>query len=118
MGLACTDWCCVTSVNLTGLFEGDTADISCPYPKGYEDKEKFFCRGEHRDNCLDQSTVNKSGVSVDLERFSSTDDAVTRILKVKIKDLREEDSGIYWCGFDRSWKTANYTRVFLSVGEL
>ena len=108
----------MNSVNLTGLFEGDTADVSCPYPKGYEDKEKFFCRGEHRDNCQDQITVNKSGVSVVRGKFSSTDDAVSQIFKVKIRDLREEDSGIYWCGFDRSWKPANYTRVFLSVGEL
>ncbi|KAL2086335.1 hypothetical protein ACEWY4_017394 [Coilia grayii] len=114
--LALTDWCCEQHLNVTEFSEGDTATISCPYPWGYEDEEKFFCRGEHHDHCLDLIAVNTTGVWVENGRFSCKDYITTRRVMVKIRDLRAEDSGIYWCGFDRRWRPANYTKVFLSVG--
>ncbi|XP_041961053.1 polymeric immunoglobulin receptor-like [Alosa sapidissima] len=112
-----TTWCCEQHLNVTEFSDGDTAFISCPYPQGFEDEEKFFCRGERRDNCSDQITVSETGVCTVNGRFSALDNTTTRSVKVTIKDLRPGDSGTYWCGFDRLWRPADYTRVVLSVGS-
>ncbi|XP_050959454.1 trem-like transcript 4 protein [Labeo rohita] len=43
----------------------------------------------------------KDGVSLETirdDRFSFSDEASTGVFTVNIIDLREEDSGIYWCG--------------------
>ncbi|KAL0202112.1 hypothetical protein M9458_000130, partial [Cirrhinus mrigala] len=43
----------------------------------------------------------KDGVSLETirdDRFSFSDEASTGVFTVNITDLREEDSGIYWCG--------------------
>ncbi|XP_062388864.1 polymeric immunoglobulin receptor-like [Sardina pilchardus] len=37
--LTSTKWCCVNTIQMTGLLEGDSVHISCPYPQGYEDTE-------------------------------------------------------------------------------
>ncbi|XP_041959412.1 CMRF35-like molecule 6 [Alosa sapidissima] len=112
-----TSTSCMNTINMTGLFEGDTANISCPYPRGYEDKEKFFCREESPvRGCVDQITVKKTSTWLVNGMFSAFDDDVTRNFKVEMKGLTAEDSGIYWCVFDRKWKPANYTRFILFVG--
>uniref|UniRef100_A0A671NPG2 Immunoglobulin V-set domain-containing protein n=1 Tax=Sinocyclocheilus anshuiensis TaxID=1608454 RepID=A0A671NPG2_9TELE len=58
-----------------------------PYP--------LFCKAHEASMCV------KDGVSLETirdDRFSFSDEASTRVFTVNITDLREEDSGIYWCG--------------------
>ncbi|CAM4451232.1 unnamed protein product [Leuciscus chuanchicus] len=78
-------------LNLT-KYEGDDVSIQC---KHHDEHQKCFCKAHEPSMCV------KDGVSLETirdDRFSFSDEASTRVFTVNITDLREEDSGIYWCG--------------------
>ncbi|XP_043098397.1 polymeric immunoglobulin receptor-like isoform X2 [Puntigrus tetrazona] len=102
-------WCAVTSetelnylythlmvivneeLNLT-KYEGDDVSIQC---KHHDEEQKIFCKAHQASVCV------KDGVSLETvrdDRFSFSDEASAGVFTVNITDLREEDSGIYWCG--------------------
>ncbi|XP_048051678.1 uncharacterized protein LOC125271610 isoform X4 [Megalobrama amblycephala] len=78
-------------LNLT-KYEGDDMSIQC---KHHDEHQKLFCKAHEPSMCV------KDGVSLETirdDRFSFSDEASTGFFTVNITDLREEDSGIYWCG--------------------
>ncbi|XP_050959720.1 polymeric immunoglobulin receptor-like isoform X2 [Labeo rohita] len=78
-------------LNLT-KYEGDDVSIQC---KHQDEDQKRFCKAHEASMCV------KDGVSLETirdDRFSFSDEASTGVFTVNITDLREEDSGIYWCG--------------------
>ncbi|RXN23326.1 polymeric immunoglobulin receptor-like protein [Labeo rohita] len=78
-------------LNLT-KYEGDDVSIQC---KHQDEDQKSFCKAHEASMCV------KDGVSLETirdDRFSFIDEASTGVFTVNITDLREEDSGIYWCG--------------------
>ncbi|KAF4118104.1 polymeric immunoglobulin receptor-like isoform X1 [Onychostoma macrolepis] len=78
-------------LNLT-KYEGDDVSIQC---KHHDEDQKSFCKAYEASMCV------KDGVSLEMirdDRFSFSDEASTGVFTVNITDLREEDSGIYWCG--------------------
>lgn len=78
-------------LNLT-KYEGDDMSIQC---KHHDEHQKLFCKAHEPSMCV------KDGVSLETirdDRFSFSDEASTGVFTVNITDLREEDSGIYWCG--------------------
>ncbi|XP_048051168.1 polymeric immunoglobulin receptor-like [Megalobrama amblycephala] len=77
-------------LNLT-KYEGDDMSIQC---KHHDEHQKLFCKAHEPSMCV------KDGVSLETirdDRFSFSDEASTGVFTVNINDLREEDSGIYWC---------------------
>ncbi|KAL1281422.1 hypothetical protein QQF64_000225 [Cirrhinus molitorella] len=78
-------------LNLT-KYEGDDVSIQC---KHHDEDRKSFCKAHEASMCV------KDGDSLETirdDRFSFSDEASTGVFTVNITDLREEDSGIYWCG--------------------
>ncbi|XP_026111128.1 polymeric immunoglobulin receptor-like [Carassius auratus] len=78
-------------LNLT-KYEGDDVSIQC---KHQDEDQKSFCKAHEASMCV------KDGVSLEMirdDRFSFSDEASAGVFTVNITDLREEDSGIYWCG--------------------
>ncbi|RXN08086.1 polymeric immunoglobulin receptor-like protein [Labeo rohita] len=78
-------------LNLT-KYEGNDVSIQC---KHQDEDQKSFCKAHEVSMCV------KDGVSLETirdDRFSFSDEASTGVFTVNITDLREEDSGIYWCG--------------------
>ncbi len=74
--------------------------------KHHDEDQKSFCKAHEASMCV------KDGVSLETirdDRFSFSDEASTGVFTVNITDLREEDSGIYWCGAHVT------TRVSLTV---
>ncbi|XDV16598.1 hypothetical protein PO909_016242, partial [Leuciscus waleckii] len=81
----------IMELNLT-KYEGDDVSIQC---KNHDEHQKCFCKAHEPFMCV------KDGVSLEMirdDRFSFSDEASTGVFTVNITDLREEDSGIYWCG--------------------
>ncbi|XDV16588.1 hypothetical protein PO909_016236 [Leuciscus waleckii] len=81
----------ISKLNLT-KYEGDDVSIQC---KHHDEHQKCFCKAHEPSMCV------KDGVSLETirdDRFSFSDEASTGVFTVNITDLREEDSGIYWCG--------------------
>ncbi len=63
--------------------------------KHHDEDQKIFCKAHEASMCV------KDGVSLETirdDRFSFSDEASAGVFTVNITDLREEDSGIYWCG--------------------
>ncbi|KAK2909460.1 hypothetical protein Q8A67_005297 [Cirrhinus molitorella] len=92
-------------LNLT-KYEGDDVSIQC---KHHDEDQKSFCKAHEASMCV------KDGDSLETirdDRFSFSDEASTGVFTVNITDLREEDSGIYWCGVHAT------TKVHLNVKKV
>lgn len=89
-------------------YEGSDAKVFCPYPKGYENNEKYLCRDDcGHDDVLVTSQRNNY-------KYAVYNDKVARIFTVTIPDLQLDDVGKYWCGVSRIGKDI-YTEVKLEV---
>uniref|UniRef100_A0A3B1KKP1 Immunoglobulin V-set domain-containing protein n=1 Tax=Astyanax mexicanus TaxID=7994 RepID=A0A3B1KKP1_ASTMX len=94
-------------------YEGDVVQIRCPYASNYKQHLKHFCKENEEEECLtEQNEVKVSSERNRRGRFSLSDDTSSGIFTVSITDLREEDSGTYWCG-EESSGSAIYTKVHL-----
>uniref|UniRef100_A0A674DDK4 Immunoglobulin domain-containing protein n=1 Tax=Salmo trutta TaxID=8032 RepID=A0A674DDK4_SALTR len=111
-----TDWRDVKQINVTGQV-GETARFTCKYPDDNKSNEKFFCKGDSPLICEDKLRTTLQNEVVYEGRFSLRDNPRISVFTVYIKELRPEDSGTYWCGSDRRWRPADYTRCILSVGQ-
>ncbi|XP_042169444.1 polymeric immunoglobulin receptor-like [Oncorhynchus tshawytscha] len=109
-------WRNVRPVKKTGHV-GEVFSIWCKYPRENEEKEKLFCKGDSPSTCEDKITSRIQNKMADSGRFSLIDNREKTVFTVHIKELRPEDSGTYWCGSDRRWRPADFTRFILSVGE-
>ncbi|XP_042573163.1 CMRF35-like molecule 5 isoform X2 [Cyprinus carpio] len=103
----------LSSISVTG-YSGGGVSITCRYDRGYTDKYKYFCRGRWS-NCTDQIRTNTKNKQVDSGRFSLYDDTGAAVFTVTIRDLREQDSDIYYCGTDIYAKVDSCTEVKLKV---
>ncbi|CAM4452425.1 unnamed protein product [Leuciscus chuanchicus] len=106
---------CETTEILTFTgYEGGKVEIRCPYESGYEEKNKYLCRGEC--SVLNKDIPVESGSPAKDRRFSLTDDRTTHIFTVTITDLRTEDQGKYRCGVrTRLGKYDKYTEINLEI---
>ncbi|XP_055062661.1 uncharacterized protein [Misgurnus anguillicaudatus] len=90
-------------------YSGKYVIISCYY-MGASNKVKYFCR----DPCKNK----KEDILVSSDRSPTgrfrLEDTNTGTFTVTITDLQESDSGIYWCGVDRTL-IDSYNRVNLRV---
>ncbi|XP_047659574.1 CMRF35-like molecule 3 [Tachysurus fulvidraco] len=94
-------------------YRGRSVQIKCPYESGYEDYNKYLCRGE----CSYSGSTDipvQSGSRAKDPRFSLYDDKTSRVFTVTITDLRPEDGGTYWCAIERIFADI-YTKILLQV---
>ncbi|XP_016367278.1 polymeric immunoglobulin receptor-like [Sinocyclocheilus rhinocerous] len=105
----------LSSISVTG-YSGGGVSITCRYDRGYTVNAKYFCRGQWSE-CTDLiKTDTKNGEKwVDSGRFSLYDDTRAAVFTVTIRDLSEEDSGMYQCAADISWAKDFYSEVNLNV---
>ncbi|XP_031667373.1 polymeric immunoglobulin receptor isoform X2 [Oncorhynchus kisutch] len=108
------NWRDVKPINVTEQV-GETARLTCKYPADHKKNEKFFCKGDLPLTCEDKVTATKRNIIIRNKRFSLRDNSEKTNFTVHIKMMRPEDSGTYWCGSDRRWRPADYTRFILSV---
>ncbi|KAI5089699.1 CMRF35-like molecule 3 [Silurus meridionalis] len=83
-------------------YRGRSVQIKCHYDSGYEDYNKYLCRGECPHWPGTKDIPVQSGPPVKDTRFSLYDDTTTKIFTVTITDLRAEDANTYWCVVERT----------------
>ncbi|XP_060715976.1 CMRF35-like molecule 6 [Tachysurus vachellii] len=101
------------AVTIVTGYRGGSVQIKCYYESGYEDNNKYLCRGE----CSyvgNKDIPVKSGSPAEDPRFSLYDDKTARVFTVNITDLRPEDGGNFWCSIERTLKDI-YTEILLQV---
>ncbi|XP_037399247.1 CMRF35-like molecule 5 [Pygocentrus nattereri] len=87
-----SDPCCLGSETVSGYL-GETVTISCSYPEQFERNTKFFFKQNHQ-----YFTEKIRNSETQRDRFSIYDDRSSNVLSVKIRDVREDDGGVYFCG--------------------
>ncbi|XP_056625804.1 uncharacterized protein LOC130438062 [Triplophysa dalaica] len=86
--------------------EGDNMSMECKHHAEYQ---KVFCKAHEVSMCVNDGV---SLQSIRDDEFSLSDETSTGVFTVNISHLREEHSGIYWCGSHIITKVhLNITRV-------
>ncbi|XP_043102427.1 CMRF35-like molecule 8 isoform X4 [Puntigrus tetrazona] len=83
---------------MSGVFGviGGRLSITCRYEGELKNDVKFICKESNPSLC-EESAIKVSSETNSSKRFSLSDDE-SAVFTVTITGLREEDSGIYWCG--------------------
>ncbi|XP_051741953.1 uncharacterized protein LOC127508231 [Ctenopharyngodon idella] len=104
----------VSSISVTG-YSGGGVTITCKYDEGYTANIKYFCKGQWKTTCSDLIKTDIKDKWVKTGRFSLYDDTRSAVFTVTIRNLSEEDSGMYYCAADISLAEDFYTEVNLKV---
>ncbi|XP_047659556.1 CMRF35-like molecule 3 isoform X3 [Tachysurus fulvidraco] len=103
------------AVTIVTGYRGRSVQIKCPYKSGYEDYNKYLCRGECPYGGNKDIPVESGSPAKD-PRFSLYDDKTARVFTITITDLRPEDGNTYWCAIDRLLPLSDiYTEFLLQV---
>ncbi|XP_076141047.1 uncharacterized protein LOC143123471 isoform X2 [Alosa pseudoharengus] len=97
---------------------GGKVVIECPYPPGYEHRQKYVCRGDCPPGNKDIPVQTAVGqVWAKTGRFSLHDNATARVFTVTITGLTAKDSGKYWCAVQFPWYNSDlYTELRIDIG--
>ncbi|KAL6482325.1 hypothetical protein MHYP_G00104050 [Metynnis hypsauchen] len=104
-----SDPCCLGPKTVTGYL-GRTVTISCSYPEEFEKRTKYFFRlqGERFTSVIQTSETQK-------DRLSISDDRRSKVFRVRISDVREDDGGVYFCGVWNSRESVSYQSLFTEI---
>ncbi|XP_076141054.1 uncharacterized protein LOC143123471 isoform X3 [Alosa pseudoharengus] len=99
---------------------GGKVVIECPYPPGYEHRQKYVCRGDCPPGNKDIPVQTAVGqVWAKTGRFSLHDNATARVFTVTITGLTAKDSGKYWCAVQFPWYNSDlYTELRIDIGPV
>ncbi|XP_066516657.1 polymeric immunoglobulin receptor-like [Hoplias malabaricus] len=101
------------SISVTGR-AGGSVNISCKYPQSLRSSPKFLCRRVDSGDCVYKTLVNQSGEWINQGKYSLHDDRVNNTLSVIISDVREGDSGEFWCGAESDWESDNGYKLYIT----
>ncbi|KAI4885083.1 hypothetical protein NFI96_031293, partial [Prochilodus magdalenae] len=104
--ISLTDPCCLGPKILTGYL-GETVNISCSYPKKFKKNIKLFYKADG----LDFSEVIRTTDSKK-ERVSISEDGRSRVVSVRIRDVREDDGGVYFCGVGTVEESVSFNSLY------
>ncbi|KAF4075493.1 hypothetical protein AMELA_G00235000 [Ameiurus melas] len=99
-------------ITVTG-YRGRSVQINCSYDSGYEEYNKYLCRGKCPYGGNKDIPVH-SGSPAEDTRFSLYDNTTAKVFTVTITDLRTEDGNTYWCVIQRTGPNI-YTEFLLLV---
>ncbi|KAI5089707.1 CMRF35-like molecule 3, partial [Silurus meridionalis] len=79
---------------------GRSVQFKCHYESGYEENNKYLCRGKCPLLIGNRDVPIRSGSPAVDTRFSLYDNTTAKIFTFTITDLRAEDANTYWCGIE------------------
>ncbi|XP_078506075.1 CMRF35-like molecule 7 [Lissotriton helveticus] len=86
---------------VTGVL-GGSLTVACRYEGELVQYPHYWCKGASWYHCSIVLQSTGSEKEVTRGRFSLKDNHTTQTVRVTITDLEEEDSGVYWCGTERT----------------
>ncbi|KAI4892578.1 hypothetical protein NFI96_013853 [Prochilodus magdalenae] len=105
---------CCTEPKAVKAELGKTVNIDIHYPPLYYSKSKLFFK-------LFESTpggkpmMEMIGTDHQSGRFSIYDDRESKVLSVRISNVREDDGGVYYCGVWNRGESVSYYSLFKEV---
>uniref|UniRef100_A0AAR2IZX2 Ig-like domain-containing protein n=2 Tax=Pygocentrus nattereri TaxID=42514 RepID=A0AAR2IZX2_PYGNA len=103
------DPCCLGSKTVSGYL-GENVTISCSYPEEFESHNKLFYKldGHHIPTMMDTTETQRG-------RFSISEDRRSKVVSVRISDVREDDGGVYYCGLWRGGESVSYQSFYTEI---
>ncbi|KAL6482361.1 hypothetical protein MHYP_G00104410 [Metynnis hypsauchen] len=99
------DPCCLGPRTVSGYL-GETVTISCSYPEEILSHTKNFYKiHDHIPTIIDTTETQRG-------RFSISDDRRSKVLSVRISDVREDDGGVYYCGVWNEGESVGYRSLY------
>ncbi|KAL7845172.1 hypothetical protein AOLI_G00233640 [Acnodon oligacanthus] len=104
-----SDPCC-SSPNAVAGYLGETVTFNCSYPEEFKTNYKFLFKqaGRYFTEVI-RSTDTQRG------RFSISEDRSSKVLRVRIRDVREDDGGVYYCAAGIGAKSIIYNSLFTEI---
>ncbi|KAL7845191.1 hypothetical protein AOLI_G00233830 [Acnodon oligacanthus] len=101
-----TDPCC-SGPNTVAGYLGETVTISFLYPEEFERKTKYlFKQAGFTFTEVIRSTETQRG------RFSISEDRSSSVLRLAVRDVREDDGGVYYCGVGFEGDSVGYYSLY------
>ncbi|XP_072513260.1 uncharacterized protein [Salminus brasiliensis] len=93
-------------MTVTGYL-GKTVTINCSYPAEFETNHKYFYRldGQYFFILINTNSTKKG-------RFSISDDRRSKVVSVRISDVRGDDGGVYFCAVGIREKSVGFYTLF------
>ncbi|XP_066518348.1 polymeric immunoglobulin receptor-like [Hoplias malabaricus] len=103
------DPCCSGPSAVTG-FLGETLTINCSSPEELRTDTKGFYRydGQHFTEVITATESQRN-------RSSISEDRSSKVVSVRISDVREEDGGVYYCGVWIKGNNVSYYSLFSEI---
>ncbi|XP_016068159.1 PREDICTED: trem-like transcript 4 protein [Miniopterus natalensis] len=96
---------------------GQTLSVRCRYlPKEGPYRKKAWCREMSPNRCTLLVISSKPGTAVQDSRYTIWDAPDAGFFTINMTQLREEDSGLYWCGSYNS--SRNVITIFRNISLL
>lgn len=89
---------------------GESVTFSCSYPEEFKTNDKFFYK--QRTNLFTEvirTSDQQRG------RFSISDDQSSKVVSVTLRDVEEDDGGVYFCGVGSSGKWLSYESLSTEI---
>ncbi|XP_037399244.1 polymeric immunoglobulin receptor-like [Pygocentrus nattereri] len=104
-----SDPCC-TGPRIITADVGETASISCPFPKMFETNTKYFYKmnGPDYTQLIDTTKTQR-------DRFSISEDRSAAVLSVRISDVSEDDGGVYFCAVQVQGDSVRYYSLYTEI---
>ncbi|XP_066510983.1 CMRF35-like molecule 1, partial [Hoplias malabaricus] len=109
-----TDACC-GGIERKTVFLGDTVTVSCKYPPEFTPSKKLLISISDQNNIKSIISTNKDSQKEQKDRFSIFDDRRSKVVRVELNDVREEDALVYTCGVWRNDKSDAYYSSFKDI---
>ncbi|KAL7845195.1 hypothetical protein AOLI_G00233870 [Acnodon oligacanthus] len=94
----------------TTAIVGEAVTVRCPYPEQFETKDKFFYKWDgHYFTTVIRTSETQRG------RFSISEDRSSAVLSVRIRDVREDDGGVYYCGVWTGGQSVSYFSFYTEI---
>ncbi|XP_060762352.1 polymeric immunoglobulin receptor-like [Neoarius graeffei] len=112
--------CTVTTVGDQTLLQGQSITVPCLYNPEYIPNVKYWCKGSVHTFCTSLARTDESeSAPFSNARITITDEPVQNVFMVTMRELKEEDSGWYWCGVEIGgiWNKDSYASLQISVKQ-
>ena len=110
--------CGVTTAEEFEVLEGRSLTVPCHYDPQYASSVKYWCQGRMRDFCTSLArTDDPRSTNPSEDRVSIFDDPVQLVFTVTMNNLKERDSGWYFCGVEIAgiWSRDAVTTPYIKV---
>ncbi|KAK3534058.1 hypothetical protein QTP86_001187 [Hemibagrus guttatus] len=110
--------CTVSKEGEWTVFEGKSITVPCHYKSEDTLNVKYWCQGSVYDFCSSLARTDNPGTAPSSQaRVTIADDPTQHVFTVTMRELKEKDSGWYWCGVEKGgiWSKDSATSLYISV---